>query len=301
MRFSWIVIACLAAGCAEEPAAPSADAGVDAAVQPTYDTAAAEDVAPAEPCSLGGTGRLRVAVTLDPLLMRRGPEVWLSARCGSDDRELRVVRWDRSPSMVLDGFGPGAYSVVASSFVAASARTARIDLDPRSTASLSVTLLGEPAAIAVVRAGAGVGGSVDAGRTPPDGAVFAADGGARATWSGRVAIDGNPGAAALGSVEVEAVQASESAMELRVVVRNTCATSACPAIQLAGVEARTLLGDAPTGVGEGQFDRPQVLAGESSALVAPVSLRGALPGEQGALHVAIYGVVRAPGAAAMRP
>lgn len=301
MRLSWIVIACLAAGCGEEPYAPRADASVEAAGQAAYDVAAAEDVAPAAPCSLGGTGRLRVAVTLDPQLMRRGPEVWLSARCGGDDRELRVVRWDRSPTMVLDGFGPGSYSVVASSFVAASARTARIDLDPRSTASLSVTLLGEPAAIAVVRAGAGVAGAVDAGLSLPDGAVPAGDGGARASWSGRVAIDGMPGAAALGSVEVEAVQASESAMELRVYVRNTCATSACPSIQLAGVEARTLLRAAPTGVGEGQFDHPQILAGESAALVAPISLRGVLPGEQGALHVAIYGLVRAPGAAAMRP
>ncbi|MEZ4390112.1 MAG: hypothetical protein R3A48_03365 [Polyangiales bacterium] len=294
-----MLIAGLAAGCAEERASPTADAAVDAAGQPAYDTAAAGDVAPSEPCSLGGTGRLRVAVTLDPLLMRRAPEVWLSARCGSDDRELRVVRWDRSPSMVLDGFGPGAYSVVASSFIAAPARTARIDLDPRSTASLSVTLPGEPAALAVVRAGGA--GAADAGLARPDGAVVEGDGGARPSWSGRVAIDGTPGAAALGSVEVDAVQASESAIELRVVVRNTCATSACPAIVLAGAEARALLGDVPTGVAEGRFDRPQILAGESSALVEPISLRGALPGAQGALHLAVYGVVRAPGAAAMRP
>lgn len=276
----------------------------DAAV--TADAALSADVAPddapaASPCSLGGTGRLRVALTLDTALQRRAPEVWLSTRCGADDREVRLVRWDRSDTMVLDGFGPGPYTVVASSFLAAPARTARVDLGARATASLSVTLPAEPVALATVRAGAGVAGVLDAGALS-DAAAPASDA-ARPAWSARATID-EAGYGGVGSVDVDAQQVTEETLELRVLVRNTCAasnTATCPVLQLGGAEVRALLGDAPRGTGIGEFERARLGPGESTTLVRAISLRGSLPGEQSALHVAVHGAVTRPAAAAMRP
>lgn len=297
MRFTWTLLVGLIGCGAEPPGVSVVDASIDAP-----EVNLAEDVAPAAPCSLGGTGRLRVAVTLDPQLVRRAPEVWLSTRCGEDDRELRLVRWDRSPTMVLDGFGPGQYSVVASSFVAPSARTARTVLDPRSTASLSVTLLDEPAAIGIVRAGAGVSGAVDAGARR-DGAVATSDGGARPSWIARASVDAPAGTNAVGGVDVEGVQVAEDAIELRVVVRNVCAAtaSACPVIELAGAEARSLVNNAPVGQIEGRFDRPRLFGGESATLLRPLALRGLLPSERSAVHVAVHGLIRALGQAGSRP
>lgn len=286
-------------------------AGCGASALATDDGAAPEDAAAdasltegapaAAPCSLGGTGRLRVALTLDTALQRRSPEVWLSTRCGADDREVRIVRWDRAETMVLDGFGPGAYTVVASSFLAAPARTARVDLGVRATASLSVTLPAEPVALAMVRAGAGVAGVLDAG-VLRDAAAPAFDA-ARPAWTARATID-EEGYGGVGSVDVDAQQVSDETLELRVLVRNTCAAtnlSTCPALQLGGAEVRALLGDAPRGMGVGEFERTRLAPGESTSLLRAISLRGSLPGEQSALHVAVHGAVVRPAASAMRP
>lgn len=300
MRLLRLALSLSLTGCGAS-ALQTDDADVADDASGAADVALADDAPPAASCSLGGTGRLRVALTLDPALIRRSPEVWLSTRCGDDDREVRLVRWDRSDTMVLDGFGPGAYTVVASSFLAAPARTARVVLGARATASLSVTLPAEPVALATVRAGAGVAGLLDAGLLR-DAEAPALDA-ARPAWSARAIID-EEGYGGVGSVDVDAQQVSDETLELRVLVRNTCAasnTSTCPVLQLGGAEVRSLFGDAPRGTGVGEFERTRLAPGESASLLRAITLRGSLPGEQSALHVAVHGAVVRPAASAMRP
>lgn len=300
MRLLRLTLTLSLAGCGAS-ALQTDDGAVATDASATSEVSVSDDATPAAPCSLGGTGRLRVALTLDPALQRRAPEVWLSTRCGDDDREVRLVRWDRADTMVLDGFGPGAYTVVASSFLAAPARTARVDLGSRATASLSVTLPAEPVALATVRAGAGVAGVLDAG-VARDAEAPTLDA-ARPAWSARAIID-EAGYGGVGSVDVDAQQVSDETLELRVLVRNTCAasnTSTCPVLQLGDAEVRALLGDAPRGSGVGEFERTRLAPGESSSLLRAISVRGSLPGEQSALHVAVHGAVVRPAASAMRP
>ncbi len=301
MRLQPLALALAAVGCggasATDDAARPVDAAMGAPDSPRVDVGAGA------PCGLGGTGRLRVAVTVDPALLRRSPEVWLSARCGADDRVVRLVRWDRSATMVLDGFGPGAYSVVASSLLASPARTARVDVNALSTASLSVTLPAEPAALATVRAGAGVSGTIDAGASPGD-AVAPADVALRPTWTGRAQVDDPMLLGGVGSAEVEAVQVSPEGVEVRVLVRNTCAASSvasCPTLELTGAEARALVGDAPHDVAFGEFERTRLAAGESVTLTRPMALRGELPGPRSALQLSVYGTITRASAGAMRP
>jgi hypothetical protein len=248
-----------------------------------------------------------VSVALDPALEPRAPEVWLSARCGDDGREVRLVRWDRSPSMVLDGFGPGVYSVFASSFLAAPTTSARVQIDPVSTASLSVTLPSTPPAIATLRAG-GSGVAVDAG-APGDARTASVDASARPTWSGRAYLSDGTSAPSVGSVEVDAVSLGAAAeggeaIEVRVTVRNVCAVSAmnaCGRIVLRGVEVRALDGDAPQGVASGSFSVAAIGPGESASLERAAVLRGGLPDAQRALRVAVFGELPRAGQAAMRP
>ena len=71
------MLALAAAGCGSGAADPSPE--VDAAVVPAdvpapYDAAGLRvDLAPAEPCTSPGTGRLRVSLGLDPALSMRTP------------------------------------------------------------------------------------------------------------------------------------------------------------------------------------------------------------------------------------
>lgn len=311
MRFSWHLLLAAAlplAGCGDATRATASDAGASSDV--ALADGAPEDVPPARPCALGGTGRLRVSVALDPGLERREPEVWLSARCGEDDREVRLVRWDRSPAMVLDGFGPGAYTVFASSFLGAPSTSARTEIDAVSTASLSVTLSAEPGAIATLQAG-GAGGAVDAGVAPRgDAGAGAADVAAVPSWSARTYITDPETSASLGSVEVEAVPAERAdedggaRVAVRVVVRNTCSLTGgagCGTIALHGAEVRSLDGETPRGLGAGAFVTTTLSAGESASMVRPMVIRGALPDAQHALRVAVYGATPRAARTGMRP
>lgn len=311
MRFSWYLMLAaslpglVGCGAAERPAANDAAAPQDAAVD-----APVEVASPARPCALGGTGRLRVSVALDPALERRAPEVWLAARC-DHGHDVRLVRWDRSPAMLLDGFGPGEYTVFASSFVAAPTTSARVSIDPVSTASLSVTLAAEPAAIGTLQAG-GVGVAVDAGLlVRPDASRGDVDATAPPAWTARSFITDPDSGMSLGSVEVEAAPvedlddaASDPRVAVRVVVRNTCSPGgggACGALALHGAEVRALDGETPRGVGAGAFVSASVAPGESTAMERPIVLRGALPDAQHALRVAVFGALPRAARAAGRP
>lgn len=310
MRFSWYLTLAAAApwaliGCGDAVQGAPVDASTSADVVAV--DASAEDVAPSRPCALGGTGRLRVSVALDPALERRAPEVWLAARCG--DRDVRLVRWDRSPAMVLDGFGPGAYTVFASSFLAAPTTSARVNIDPVSTASLSVTLGAEPPVMATLQAG-GVGVAVDAGVAAlPDAAGAGFDAAARPSWAARAYVTDVETGASLGGVEVEAVAADPAddgtpRVAVRVVVRNTCTANGmppCGPFALRGAEVRTLDGETPSGVNAGAFVAAELMPGESTSMASPILVRGALPDERHALRVAVYGSSPRALRAAMRP
>lgn len=262
----------------------------DAAVffdAPSADVAAASDVA-LPPCSIGGAGRLRVGVSLDPDLERRTPEVWLSVHCGADLRPVRVVRWDRSGSQLLDGFGAGRYQVYASSFLAAGSWSAPVTLEGVSTVAVPVTLGASPASLVTLTT---------------DDVVTGADAGVRdagtalPTWGGRSTFRAGADST-VGVLEVEfqtvtpTTDAGVGTVSMRAVVRNVCSSAMCPTLQLHSVEVRSLRADAPAGVSLARFEMTAALAvGQSASLPQPVTLPGSLPDAAQRYQVALYGTV----------
>lgn len=257
------------------------------------DVSASSD-APMPQCSTGGAGRLRVGVSLDPDLERRAPEVWLSVHCGADLRPVRVVRWDRSGSQLLDGFGPGRYQVYASSFLAAGSWSDPVTLEGVSTVAVPVTLVASPASLVTLStddivAGADAGAR-DAGTSPP-------------AWGGRATFRAGADST-VGVLEVEfqtvtpTTDAGVGTVSLRAVVRNVCSAGTCPTLQLHSVEVRSLRGDAPAGVSLARFEMAAALAvGQSASLPQPVTLPGSLPDVAQHYRVALFGAVPATSAA----
>lgn len=286
----WVVFVSLSAcGSASTSDPTPSDASVPSDVV-TSDVSAGGDVSTA-PCSTGGAGRLRVGVSLAPDLDRRGPEVWLSVHCGADLRPVRVVRWDRSGSQLLDGFGPGRYQVYASSFLAAGSWSDPVTLEGVSTVAVPVTLGATPAALVTLSTD-----DVPAGGT--DGGV--------AMWGGRATFRAG-GDSTVGVLEVEVLPATQpegdagvGTVSVRAVVRNVCSGSTCPTLQLHSIEVRSLRSDAPAGVSLARFEMSAALGvGQSASLPQPLTLPGGLPSDAQEYRVALYGAL--PAAAARAP
>lgn len=293
-------------------ASPPADAASTPSTDVISDLASPRfDTGPQQACALGGTGRLRVGVALAPELEPRTPEVWLAARCGDEPFELRLVRWDRSASMVLDGFGPGMYEIFASSFVGAPTTSARATVDPSSTVSLSVTLAATPPLLAAL-SGGGSGLAIDGGAPASrDAGLAETDAAVLPVWTARTHIIDSVSGASLANVEVEARPTElvpddrdNSRITVRAVVRGVCTATPlmpCPQLTLHAAEVRTLDNERPWGVGTSNFVSNRVAPGDAVALQRPVLLRGALPDARSVVRVAVYGSIGAPTAAGMRP
>lgn len=232
------------------------------------------------PCGYGA-GRLRVAIALDPALERRGPDVWLALHCDGQDRALRVVRWDRSMSEVIDGLGPGRYRLFGSSFVAPGVWSSPVEVSNDSTVAVPMTL----------PLGGAVLGAVSMGDfTPSRGGALIA----------RKSLRPAGVTAEVGSLEVT-VTAIENSPEVSVhaTVVNTCRES-CPTVVLQSVEARSRMGMQPLDLAVGTFDRDAPLEpGQSVSLPVELRLTANMPDRDVGLSVVVMGQI-ATGAVSMR-
>lgn len=279
----------------DDPLITPRDAAVDAA-----DVAAA-DVS-TTPCAQDGAGRLRVAVSLAPSLLERTADVWLAVQCNEGASPVRLVRWDRSPTQILDGFGPGTYRVFGSSFLAPGRWSTMAALEGVATSAVSLTLPSDGALLAsvsserpagAVDAGEVDAGEVDAGASEPD----VHDGSAVPVWEARAPLRDAVDGPVIGWMSVVARASASNTIELRVVVQNVCATTTCRPITLISAEARSLDGDVPHGFAAADFENPTLAHGASTSLSRPLVLAGSLPDAQHKVQVALYAVA-APAARA---
>lgn len=262
------------AGCGDEarPSNVDPDSGayVDAGSADAFGGSADEGVS--APCGRG-SGRLRVAIALDPALERRNPDVWLAVRCGMGEPPARVVRWDRSASQVIDGLGPGEYRVFGSSFAAPGAWSAPVRLGELATAAVPMTLPSEGTTLGVVS-------SAD---------LRPAEGGA---WTGRRTLMPAGVTTAAGVLEVTVVPSpSTSTISVQAVVRNNC-TASCPTLVPHSVEVRTLDQGEPVGLAVARFDGGAPLdPGYSASLPQALTLPGRVPDGRYGIEVALLGQV----------
>lgn len=291
------VLASFFAGCLQPGDYSLAAPGTDASVVDASTTL--PDVT-ADTCSLQGAGRLRVSVSLAPALASRTADVWLAVYCNDGTAPVRLVRWDGSATQSLEGFGPGTYRVLGTSFLSQGAWSTSATLGGIATAAVSLTLTGDSAVLALA--------SSAPGTTRPDaGATDASigDGDAAGTtpeWNARVQLRDVTGGPGLGAMQVFARPVSPDTLELSVTVQNLCAPTTCPPLSLLGVEARTLEGSMPTGVSAATFEMPTVNYGEVRR-AGTLRLHGTMPDTQHTLMVALYAPVQ-PGsrnAARMTP
>lgn len=283
----WIPVLALA-GCGDVAReAPPVDAADplprDASFAADVSTGIAPDRAIPAPCAATGTGRLRIALGLDPGLTTRAPEVWLKVRCGGGDGSERVLRWDRGATQVVDALAPGAYEVLGSSFVAPWSTSPRVMLADGATAAVSLTLPPAPAALAQLRSESGYAGG-------------------QPVWRGTVPFASLGGTASVASLEVDArpyVGSPPSASDagfLSVTVNayNRCSTSnACPPYLLRALEIRTRAEAEPTGLAGFAFRDGQRLEpdGDTRSVSQPLVVRGAMPDGAHHIEVVLYGDV----------
>lgn len=257
---------------------------------PTSDAAVADasttppDVS-VDACSLEGAGRLRVSVSLAPALASRTADVWLAVYCNDGTTPVRLVRWDGSPTQSLEGFGPGTYRVLGTSFLSQGAWSTSASLGGVATAAVSLTLPGDGTVLALAS-------STPTAARPDAGAADASssDGDAAGTtpeWNARVQLRDVSGGPGLGAMQVFARPVTPDTLELSVTVQNLCAPTTCAPLSLLGVEARTLEGSTPTGVSAATFEMPTVSYGEVRR-AGTLRLRGTMPDAQHALMVALY-------------
>lgn len=285
----WILsLAAVGCGSGASDVAPAPDAG---ALVP--DAGSAEDAAGvtadiAEPpsCSATGTGRLRVALGLDPGLEVRAPEVWLLVRCGPVGGFERVLRWDRTATQTIDALGPGNYEVIGSSFMAPWSSSRRVMLADGATAAVSVTLPSAPPVLAQLRSGAGAYGDPS-------------------VWRASVPLATGGSTASVASLEVEArpyvsdpPATGGSYLSVTAVVRNPCANDQCSPFMLRALEIRTRAGDGPTGLQGFLFPEDERLGpGESKSVPQPMVVRGAMPDDSHGVELVLYGEVVRPASA----
>ncbi|MEZ4409127.1 MAG: hypothetical protein R3A52_22045 [Polyangiales bacterium] len=262
------------AGCGDDarPSNDDHDSGTYADAGATDGASSGYADVAAPPCGRG-SGRLRVAIALDPALERRSPDVWLAVRCGASETPARVVRWDRSTSQVIDGLGPGDYRVFGSSFVAPGAWSAPVALRDLATAAVPMTLPSEGTSLGAVNS--------------PD--LRPAEGGA---WMGRRTLMPAGVTTAVGVLEVTVVPSpATSTVSVQAVVRNNC-TASCPTVVLHSVEVRTLDQGEPVGLAVGRFAGTDPLApGESATLPQALTLAGRVPDGRYGVEVSLLGQV----------
>lgn len=263
----------------------SADPPGDATVADVSDASSdaprvAPDATAAAPCSLAGSGRLRVTLSIDPTLVRPLGDIWLAARCGDgdQDRSVRVLRWNQESSQTFEGLGPGAWRVYASSFVSPGAWSSRVTLGPSTTAAVPVTLQGGLPPLTVLR----VGGEM------PNTMVTSAAG---VDFAGRdIAPPG--GNAPVGRLETSVIETPDGLL-LTALVRNACSRAPCANLVVQGVEVRSLDADVPTDVASLRVEAMTVTPGEIQTF-RPLLLRGRRADATHAIHVALFGSITAP-------
>lgn len=230
------------------------------------------------PCALGGTGRLRVTVSIDPTLDHSRADIWLAARCGEgeQDRPVRVLRWNRESTQTFEGLGPGSYQVFASSFLSPGAWSSRVTLGAGTTAAVPVTLQGGASTLATLRTG---GESPNAPSRDIAG-IFVSS----------LAITTPTATAPIGRLDVSVTPATDGGLIVQSLIRNTCATQPCARFELQGIEVRTAAGEAPGDLSTLRVEPVVVRAGDVVP-VRPMLVRGQAPDAAHTLEVAVFGTV----------
>lgn len=275
-----------AAGCGSgDGGADPSDAGASADLGGRSDVARV-DTGPVVLCG-AGDGRLRITTSVDPEVAGGNPDLWLSLRCGDDDRAIRTWRPMAAMAETLEGLGAGNYRVFVSSGVAPGQYSSRVSLDGRGTSALAVTAAAGPTVLATAasdapRVGADAGASVIPG------------------WMASVVVTEPSARQPVALLDLVASPLSTgdagaaSRVALQATVRSTCAAP-CPAVTLHSIEVRALREQMPEAVESVRFEDATVLrAGERKTLPRSVILNVPSPDMLNVLRVVLYGEAGSP-------